>query len=330
MLSIIDKFNSLPDIVIRSIFIGVGGFFLFAFLFSLLKLFRDKSKNMEARRKVLFPEKYVHILENDPRTKEKKKKKKEFFLKKFYNEYCFFFKNGRPMIIIALVGYAIFVVIFYILSNSIPYSLIFAFSFDIIVYIHYDGKTTKARKKYIKDFASAINVLSTSTEAGNTFEKGIASIVQRDTIGERIRYEFSLISTDLKNNKPLEEALESFYKRNSGFQEIAMFVVVVQFFNKKGGDGLREIFSELSQSLTNKINNYGEIDAEIGIYKALMNFFIYGYFIILLVIKAFMPTFYPNLLDQGLMGYFKAFGSIVLYMFSIWFYRTMLRNSAEG
>lgn len=329
MLSITDKINSLSDNTIRLIFIVIIALLGFALAFSLIKFFLNKSKNMEARKKVLFPEKYVHILENDPRTKNKKKKK-EFFLKKFYNEYCFFYKNGKPMIVIALVGYVIFVVIFYILSNSIPYSLIFAFSFDIIVYIHYDGKTTKARKKYIKDFASAINVLSTSTEAGNTFEKGIASIVARDTIGERIRYEFSLISTDLKNNRPLEQALESFYKRNSGFQEIAMFVVVVQFFNKKGGDGLREIFSELSQSLTNKINNYGEIDAEIGIYKALMNFFIYGYFIVLLVIKMFMPTFYLNLLDQGFMGYLKAFGSIVLYMFSIWFYRTMLRNSAEG
>ena len=214
--------------------------------------------------------------------------------------------------------------------GSIPYALIFALTFDIIEYIFVESKTSKARKKYIKDFASAINVLSTSTEAGNTFEKGIATIVSRNTIGERIRNEFALISTDLKNNKPLEEALESFYKRNSGFQEISMFVVVVQFFNKKGGDGLREIFSELSQSLTNKINNYSEIDAEIGIYKMLMNFFIYAYFAILLFIPMFMPTFYPNLLDAGFTGYVKAFGSIFLYLFAIWFYKSMLRNSAEG
>lgn len=329
MSKIIENFNKISDTTIRNIFIVLVSVFGVLILFSLINVIKNSIRNKELRRRIIFPEKFTKALKS-PEGKKKIKKKKEFFLKKFYKEYVFFYGNGKPVIAVAFAGYAVFVVIFYLIIGSIPYALIFALTFDIIEYIFVENKTSKARKKYIKDFASAINVLSTSTEAGNTFEKGIATIVSRNTIGERIRNEFALISTDLKNNKPLEEALESFYKRNSGFQEISMFVVVVQFFNKKGGDGLREIFSELSQSLTNKINNYSEIDAEIGIYKMLMNFFIYAYFAILLFIPMFMPTFYPNLLDAGFTGYVKAFGSIFLYLFAIWFYKSMLRNSAEG
>jgi hypothetical protein len=61
-----------------------------------------------------------------------------------------------------------------------------------------------------------------------------------------------------------------------------------------------------------------------------MNIFIYGYFGALLVINIFMPTFYPDLIDQGVTGILKVIFSVFLYGFGIWFYKTMLRNSAEG
>ena len=317
------------DDVINTIFIVMICVFSLLIIFSMIQILRNNIKQKERREKILFPEKLAHAL-NSPEGKKKLKKKKKFFLKKFYDEYVFFYRNGKPLIIIGIIGYAITVLILYIVSSSLPLAFVFSISFLVIEYIFVDGKTAKARKKYIKDFASAINVLATSTEAGNTFEMGIASIVVRDTIGEKVRYEFSLINNNLKNNKSREEALEEFYKRNSGFQEIAMFVVVVQFFSKKGGDGLRDIFNELSQSLSTKINNYSEIDAEIGIYKILMNAFIYLYFVLLFVINLFMPTFYANLIDQSFLGVVKAGISIGLYVFGIWFYKTMLRNSAEG
>lgn len=296
---------------------------------SMLSIIKSKVKERELKDKILFPEKYAYVL-NSKEGKEKLKKKKKFFLKRFYDEYVFFYKNGKPLFFVAVIGYFLTALVLYLLSNSVAISFILAFSFIILEYIFIDNKTAKARKKYIKGFASAISVLSTSTEAGNTLEKGINSVVNRDTINTRIRYEFSLINNDLKRNISLEEALEHFYKRNSGFQEISMFVVVVQFFSKKGGDGLRLIFQELSQNLNNKINNYAEIDSEIGIYKVLMNIFIYGYFGVLLVINIFMPTFYPDLIDQGVTGILKVIFSVFLYGFGIWFYKTMLRNSAEG
>lgn len=309
--------------------IALISFFSLLIIYTMINFIRNTIKNKEKREKILFPEKYAYIL-NSKESKEKIKKKKVFFLKKLYNEYVYFYGSGKTILIVALLGYISFVLIFYLLCSDVILSLILSLSFLIIEYIFIDGKNTKARKRYIKDFSSAISVLATSTEAGNTIEQGMATIVTRETIGEKMKYEFSLINNDLKNNKSLDTALENFYKRNSSFQEIAMFVVVVQFFNKKGGEGLRDILDDLSQSLNTKVNNYMEIDSEIGVYKVLVNFFIYGYFIALLVTKIFMPTFYSNILDQKAIGYIKIALSMILYMLAIWFYKTMMRNSAEG
>ncbi len=315
---------------LRIVFIVIITFFALMVLLTFITIISRKLKEKEKAGRILFPEKYSYIL-NTEEVKKKVKTKKEFFLKRIYKEYVFYYKNGRFVLIVGLVGYLITSVILYAMSGSLPVSFILGLTFLVILYIFVDGKTTKARKKYIKDFAAAINTLAVSTEAGNTLEKGIQTIIQRtDTIGEKIRQEFAYVNNDLKNNRSLEEALDGLYERNKGIQEITMFVIVISFFSKKGGEGLRDILNELSQSLTNKINNYSEIDAEIGIYKGLMNFFIYGYFLVIMLVNLFYPTFYANIIDQGSLGIIKCVGSILVYTFAIYFYRMLLRNSAEG
>jgi len=309
--------------------IALISFFSLLVIYTFINIIRNRIKEKENREKVIFPEKYAYIL-NQKNENDKKKKKKTFFIKKLYQEYVFFYDSAKAILISSLIGYVIFVLIFYLLCNDVLLATILALSYLVVEYIFIDGRITKARKKYVKDFSSAISVLSTSTEAGNTLEKGILAVTKRDTIGKKMKEEFGRINNDLKNNKPLDEALENFYKRNSMFQEVSMFVVIIQFFNKKGGDGLRDILDELSQSLNTKINNYSEIDAEVGLYKILMNFFIYGYFACILVVKMFMPTFYANILDQKTTGYLKVLVSMFLYILAIYYYKSMMRNSAEG
>lgn len=189
----------------------------------------------------------------------------------------------------------IFYVIFVLLSRDFVISLVFALAYFDLFYIFIDKKNEKNRKKYIKSFSLALRTLTASVEAGNSFEEALSLIIKRDTIGKKIRSELAYLNNNLKNNKPLEDALEEFWKRNSLFQEFSMFVIVMQFYSKKGGEGLAKILLNLEKTLENKVESYSEIDTELGIHKTLMNILIYGYFVFLLVIKLFLPEFYIDL-----------------------------------
>lgn len=289
---------------------------------------KNNAQRASVQKQLVLPEKYSTIIVEETKKKEKKKKK-DFFIVKMIKEYIFFFGSAKKVIFLAVFGYLALFVVMYLVTNEILFSILISFSYFGLLYMHLDGKISKKRKQYIKDFASAINVLYTSAEAGNTIEASIKQVVERDTIGPRMRTEFGNINKDLLNNMSLSDALESFYERNKTFQEVGMFVIIMQFYAQKGGDGLKDILSDIAESLNGKITAYAEIAAELGIYSALINVFVYGYFCLLIGIKVFMPTFYPEMFDYG-MQYVQAFASVFLYIFAIWFYKSMMRGTAEG
>ena len=274
---------------------------------------------------------------HDPKRTKKKimnpegsfaKRLKKNSLVKLYKEYIFFKGKTSRLVAVGVLGYAVFLVAFYFLSKSVPLAIIFSFSWGIILYIIIDGRTGKKRKKYIKGFSTALKTISASVEAGNTFQVAVQLILNRDTTSPRVKEEFALLNNDLKTNKSIEEALESFYKRNNMFQEISLFVVTIQFFFKKGGENLSKVLVDIEKAFEKKIENYSEIDTELGINKMLMNVLIYGYLGMFFVLPLFMPTFYPKLIE-GDFGILKALGSQVLFYFGVIFFRNQIRRVAE-
>ncbi len=262
-------------------------------------------------------------------TKKKKTKNKTNPFVKLYKEYVFFGGSKAKFVEFLLIGYAVCYIIFFLLSQNFGIAAVLAFAYFDLFYIFVDKKNEKQRKKYIKGFSLALRTLTASVEAGNSFEEALSIIIRRDTVDPKIRTEFAYLSNNLKSNKTLEEALEEFWHRNQLFTEFSMFVIVMQFYSKKGGEGLAKILLNLEKTLENKVESYSEIDTELGIHKTLMNILIYGYFIFLLVIKFVMPNFYVDL-ATGSFGVLKAIGSVVLLIFGTMFFKNMVRSAAEG
>lgn len=259
----------------------------------------------------------------------KKRRRKEFFLKKFYREYMFFGGKKTKFFRNIILGFVITFMVLYIISKEPIISLCLSLSFFIMFYIKVDKKLEKKRKKYIKGFVLALRTLTATTEAGNSFEEGLKQVSTRETINPKIREEFALMSNHLKSGKSLDETLEEFYKRNSMFPEFSMFVIIMQFYSKKGGSGLHKILLDLETTLSRKMESYDEIDTELGIHKTLMNCCIYAYFLVLLLMPIFSPSFYVELANDQL-GVVKALVSVALLLGASVFYKSMVRNCAEG
>lgn len=258
------------------------------------------------------------------------KKLKNNFITSLFKEYIFF--KGSPIKFFAglLLGYSLFMLIFYLLSKDVLLSVILALAYFNYFYVFIDKKNEKHRTAYIKHFSMSLKTITASVEAGNSFETALDSLTKRDHLNFKIKEEFAILSNNLKSNMPLDEALERFWKRNSMFPEFAMFVIIMQFFSKKGGSNLGEVLLGLEETLDKKISNYSEIETELGINKMLMDGLTYLIPIALVIIPLFMPTFFVKLTSSGSMGYIKALGFVALYLFGVIFFKRMVRNTAEG
>lgn len=260
--------------------------------------------------------------------KTKKVKIKEPALKTLVKEYIFFGGSKTKFIASLIIGYLVFYVIFFIVSSNFIIAAILALAYFDLFYIVIDKKNEKNRKNYIKGFSLALRTLTASVEAGNSFPEAVTTIMKRETINEKIRTEFAYLNNNLKSTKSLNDALDEFWQRNHMFGEFSMFVIVMQFYASKGGSGLAQILLKLEKTLENKVESYSEVDTELGIHKTLMNILNYGYFIVLLFVKLFMNTFYVDLANT--VGYLKCLGSVAcLYIATIYF-KSMVRNAAEG
>lgn len=268
------------------------------------------------------------VKENKQKKPKRVKVKQNTFVK-LYKEYIFFGGKRSGFIKGVVIGLLLFFIAFYLLCQNVPISACFAIVYLDLFYLFIDKRNEKNRKKYVKSFSLALRTLTASVEAGNSFEEALSIITKRETIGAKIRSEFAYLSNNLKSNKSLEDALEEFWNRNNLFPEFSMFVIVMQFYSKKGGEGLSKILLELEKTLENKVESYAEIDTELGIHKTLMNGLIYVYFIFLFLVKLFMPTFYIDIVNDKF-GILKVIGSVAMVFFSTIFFKNMVRSAAEG
>lgn len=301
--------------------------FAIALIISYVRDVRTAKKNRKNLIGGLSPEEVVKI------TKEAKKKKRElkgikYPFKKIVDEYVFFGGDWRKLVKYVLFGYVITFLIYLVITRSILCSIIFSIYFFLIAYMILSSKNKKKRMSYLKSFSSALEILSSSIEAGDSLESAITNIQKRERLNPKILNEFAILSNNLKSNMSLDESLEHFWKRNNVFEEFSMFVIVLQFFMKSGGRNLSKMFNTMKVSVQQKVENYSTIESKIGSYNMLFKIFVFVNIGFSLIGGLFIDNFY-NTLSNGL-GILQAVGSVVLTFMATYIFNMFVRGAAEA
>lgn len=307
---------------------------LIVFLFLMLILLIIKNiteKNKQNKKMRLLIEGVDRNMKDEKAVKKIKsttKKKRFMSFRNLYKEYIYFGGTKLSFIQKLIYGYLIFFVIYLLISFEVVPSLILALLYFVIFYLWIDRKNTKNRKKYMKAFSMSLRVICSSLDAGNSFQVAIKNIISKNTIMERLKREFVLLDNNLRTNMSLDEAMDAFYKRNNMFQEFSMFVTIVQFSTKKGESGLKKVLTGLQETMEKKIENYSEIDSEIGMYQTIFYIIILAEVAITFLIKLFKPEFFVTM-STG-MGPLKLIGSVICAFASVIVFKNMIRNAAEA
>lgn len=301
--------------------------FAITLIVAYIKDVRKAKKNRKSLIEGLSQEDAVKIV------KEEKKKKREvnkirYPFKKIVDEYIFFGGDWHKLVKYILFGYIITFLIYLIITHSILCSFIFSIYFFLIAYLILTSKNKKKRMSYLKSFSSALEILSSSIEAGDSLESAISNIQKRERLDSKILNEFAILSNNLKSNMSLDESLEHFWKRNNVFEEFSMFVIVLQFFMKSGGRNLSKMFNTMKISVQQKIENYSTIESKIGSYNMLFKIFIFVNVGFSLIGGIFIDNFYKTL-SSGL-GILQSLGSVGLTFMATYIFNMFVRGAAEA
>lgn len=261
--------------------------------------------------------------------KPKVKKPKKYPFKGFIDEYAYFDGNFKKMIITLISGYILFFLLYFIITKNVVISLSFAFYFILIYYLKVSSGLQKKRIKFLRSFSSALEIYSASLEAGNSTSTAIEQITQRKNLHPKVIREFDLLHNDLADGTSLEQALNEFWKRNNMFNEVTMFVIVVQFYEKTGGRNTKQMFGDMKKSINTTIESYSQIDSRTSIYSMMLLIFTIISVAFTLVGGFFIDGFYTSL-TGSFIGYVKMYGSMLLLIFANYFQRSMVKNAAEA
>jgi|SRR5690554_5189717 len=264
---------------------------------------------------------------NQPKKKKKKRKNNSF--KDLFKQYLFFGGTKSKLIKSFTFGYLGVLFFYLLLTRHLLISIILSFLYILAFYTILESNTKRKRLAYIKSFSSSLDIITASVHAGNSIEEAIKTITKRENIGEIIKREFTLLNNNLKSNIPLEESLERFRERNSMFEEFSMFVIVVQFFVKSGGRNVKNVFTSMQQSLNQKIENYSTIESKIVSYQFAFNAFVILEILATFIGPIFITNFYTNI-ASSLEGIVKVVASVVLTILSVFFFKSMIKTSAEA
>lgn len=315
----------------KYLFYGIVVLLSSLLLVSIIKMIQTTIREKRKYKNILqINNQTVRELVNQTEKYNKLKVKKQNPIVKLFKDYEYYGGNTKKLIFKITIGYFLTSFIFMFVTKNIAFGFILGCLYLTFSYIFIDSKNIKHEKKFIKGFSQSIRTLSTTISAGNTLEAGFQTIMNRENIDEKIRNEFARINNDLTNNKSLDETMEDFYKRNSQMQEVALFSIVIQFFAKTGGANMKKILAELEDSVNKRTLAYEKVSAEMGANQILMNTFIYGFGLFVLVMPIFQPTFYTAMSDSGIVGYAKIIGSVLTHLLATIMYKSMVRRCVNG
>lgn len=258
--------------------------------------------------------------------KRAKRAKRKYPFKKTYKEWVFYGGTKKGFFLTLGIGYSLTFLLYFLLCRDLILSFIFSLYFFLVFYMVLEQKGKRNKRNYLRGFSQALEIMEASIGAGNSLESAMVMVTRRDTINKKIIQEFTILNNNLKTNMSLSAALERFYERNKEFDEFSLFAIVLQFFVKKGGRNLKEMFNIMRASVNDKIEIETKVETKITSYKFLFIIFVVGAVAVSLLGNIFMKDFYKNLLAQGIMGYLKAFGSTALMYLSV----VMFNNAVRG
>lgn len=279
----------------------------------------------------------------EERTSKSEKELKGF--KSFYYQYIFFYdtnEKGRvlkeeekrkmaKLSLIKLVGIGMIVsfVIYFLITRNIGLTILLSPLYLVAAYFYSESKIQKKRIKYVRSFASSLDIIASSVKAGNSLEEGIKVISRRESVMPELKKQFVLLNNHIKSNISMVEALEMFGERNKMFEEFNMFVIVMQFFIKTGGKNLDKVFETMQEALNQKVENYSIIESKLVTYQYAFNFFVFGYIVISLLAPFFITGFYHNITTDpnGIAG--VGF-SVFLLLAGVWMFKSSVRSAAEA
>ena len=310
----------------------VLGIFIFTFKLATLKR-KEREKTI---RLVKGTSDFFKVSEENAKKKEqkkamkreKRKRKNPFY--QLYFQYLYFGGTKKKFWLITICGWLACVMLYLLVTGfNIIVSIISSILYFAILYTITELKMRKKRMSYIKGFVSALDSMTSSIFAGNSFEEAIANISQKKTIFAPIRHEFEIINNNLKSGIPLNEALDDFAKRNYLFEEFSMFSIVMQFYIKSGGRNMKNIFNSLQKTLNQRLENYSTISSSIFQYQMAYTAFFVVEIGATVLVPFFSPGFY-TVVSSSLMGYGMYFGSIALTLLATFLFNNSIRKAAEG
>ncbi len=301
------------------------GIIIFMTVASILRVNYKNSKQKEKTIGTIVP-KVRNVSIKDKSLKVKKERFKGF--KKAYSDYIYFGGSKKKLFRNIFIGYLAYVLVFLLLSKNIAFGLILGLNWLTVFYFILTNSNEKKRKKFIKQFNSALRVISSSLDASNTFRMAISNVAKKETITGKLHSEFVRLDNQLKTNISLTTALKDFKNRNALFPEVNMFCTVISFASRKGEEGIKGIISQLEETLQQKLDNYLEIDSEISLYKIVFYIILGISNVAPVLFPLFKPEFWTS--HENFMGYVKMIASPVLNFCSMFLFKKFINSSAEG
>lgn len=322
------------DDSVKKIFITVVvivSFLLILLLYTVVDAFvgeKRRQKRINAMMNGLEFEDKVELA-NKLKKKKEQNKKKNYPFKKFIDEYLYFGGNLRKLIITLIVGYLIMVLVYFILSKNILISISYGLYFFLIYYLITAKKLKKQRIKFLRSFSSSLEIISSALEAGNALETSFQTVTNRVNLHPKVLLEFAILNNDLVSGFSLEQALDKFWERNNMFNEVTMFVIVIQFYQKTGGRNTKQMFSDMKKSINNIIQGYSDVEARTSIYTMMIMIFTIISVGFTMVGGFFIKDFYESL-TTSFTGILRMYGSMLLLIMSNWLQNSIIKNAAEA
>lgn len=288
-------------------------------IYNIIEGVTDQEKAIELKKEI----------EKKKQEKNKKKPKKTNALVQLYKEYLFFDGSKLKFFLTIGLGTLGCFLIYILLSKNVLISLILSLLFLVVYYLIIESNLKKKRIKYIKSFVTSLEVISSSIIAGNSLEEALLTVTRRERLNSKLRREFILLTNNLKSNISLEEALENFSQRNYLFEEITMFCIVIQFFQKSGGRNMARIFESLKKSLNQKVENYSLIESKISMYTVCFNIFAIVELAATIICPFFFENFYENIAATTL-NMLKLVGSVAVTCFAVVLFKNSIKRAAEA
>ena len=327
--------NNRVLLIITTILIGILVMYAFWLTFSYLRNKKNnENKVMNIIEGTTDIQKVLELNNQGKSKKEIKNQKKKHIkkkkgIKKLYEEYLYFGGSIKKLIIELCCGYLIFFLVYFLLSKNLLISTILSFLYLVIFYVFLESNLKKKRIRFIKSFVSSLEVISASLIAGNSLPEGLTAVTKRERLNPIVRREFTLLTNNLKSNISLQDALESFQKRNNLFEEISMFVIVIQFFEKSGGKNMQKVFESLKDSLSQKVENYSLIESKLNTYQMCFNIFMVVEILATFICPLFIKGFYENI-NSAPINIVKVLGSVALSLIAVFLFKNSIKKTAEA